>query len=167
MASRRRTWQEKLEDKTGYPKFLKLEEGFPCYNALHKMGLEAGDEVVLVRASDVVGIMKQVPEGKVVTLKEICQALAARHGAKGCCTLTSGIFVMTAANAVEEAAAHGKDLGIPYWRTLKIDGFLNEKYPGGEEGQRRMLEEEGHKVSRKGRRLFVEDLAASLYNVDR
>jgi len=38
---------------------------------------------------------------------------------------------MTAANAVEEAARESKDLKIPYWRTLKADGVLNEKYPGG------------------------------------
>ena len=43
----RKTWQEKLEDKASLPKILKLERGFPCYNVVHKMGAEAGDEVVL------------------------------------------------------------------------------------------------------------------------
>jgi prolipoprotein diacylglyceryltransferase len=38
---------------------------------------------------------------------------------------------MTAANAAEEAAKAGKGLDVPYWRTLKAGGFLNEKYPGG------------------------------------
>ena len=31
---------------------LRLEKRFPCYNAVHKMGAEAGDEVVLVYLRD-------------------------------------------------------------------------------------------------------------------
>ena len=43
----KKTWQEKLKDKDTMPKVLKLEEGFPCYKAVHKMGAEVGDKVVL------------------------------------------------------------------------------------------------------------------------
>jgi len=103
MSYKKKTWEEKLVDKKCYPKVLRLEEGFPCYRALHKMGAEAGDDVVLVNASEVVELMKLVPEGKLTTLAEITKRIAKRHGVKACCTLTSGIFVMTAANAVEEA----------------------------------------------------------------
>jgi len=38
MTSKRKTWQEKLIDKSSYPKVLALQAGFPCYNAVHKMG---------------------------------------------------------------------------------------------------------------------------------
>ena len=62
---------------------------------------------------------------------------------------------MTAANATEEAAKEGKSLNIPYWRTLKADGFLNEKYPGGAEAHKRLLEREGFKIIQKGRK-FVD-----------
>ncbi|MDP2916510.1 MAG: MGMT family protein [Dehalococcoidia bacterium] len=31
----------------------------------------------------------------------------------------------------------------PYWRTIKADGSLNEKYPGGTEAQAERLKEEG------------------------
>jgi len=54
----KKTWRQKLEDKASLPKVLKLEKRFPCYNAVHKMGTEAGDEVVLVNPSEVVDIMK-------------------------------------------------------------------------------------------------------------
>jgi hypothetical protein len=119
MAYKKKTWMEKLEDKQGYPKILRLETSFPCYKALAIMGAREGDEVVLTNPSEVVAIMKKVPESKLITLEEICKAIANRHKAQACCTLTSGIFVMTAANAVAEAAEEGKDdLGIPYWRTL-------------------------------------------------
>jgi alkylated DNA nucleotide flippase Atl1 len=62
---------------------------------------------------------------------------------------------MTAANAVEEGIQDGRLLNIPYWRTLKADGFLNEKYPGGAEAQKRLLEDEGFVVRQKGKRYFV------------
>ena len=136
---------------------LKLEKRFPCYSAVHKMGANAGDEVVLVNPSEVVGIMKEVPKGKLITIVEICNRLAKRHRVKGCCSLTTGIFIMTAANAAEEAARQGIDLGIPYWRTLKANGFLNEKYPGGAEAHKALLERERFTIIRRGRKYVVQD----------
>jgi alkylated DNA nucleotide flippase Atl1 len=43
----------------------------------------------------------------------------------------------------------------PYWRTLKTGGFLNEKYPGGLEAQRILLEQEGHTIDKKGKNFTV------------
>ena len=40
MTPSRKTWQEKLADIKGLSKFVKLEQGFPCFNAVHKMGAE-------------------------------------------------------------------------------------------------------------------------------
>ncbi len=64
---------------------------------------------------------------------------------------------MTAANATEEAAKEDKSLNIPYWRTLKAGGFLNEKYPGGAEAHKRLLEKEGFKIIQKGKKFVVND----------
>jgi len=160
--TRRKSWQEKLRDKEGLPKILKLEQRFPCYNAVHKMGAAAGDPVILVNPGEVTDIMKRIPKGKLITIVEICKAIARTHRVKGCCSLTTGIFIMTAANAAEEAARQGKDLGIPYWRTLKAEGFLNEKYPGGIRAHRRLLEKEGFTIEAKGKRAFVKDHARAL-----
>ncbi len=162
MPSRKITWREKLADKQGLPKFLKLEKRFPCYNAVHKMGAEVGDEIVLVNPSEVVELMKKVPSGKLVTIVEICRNLAKRYKAKGCCSLTTGIFIMTAAYAVAEATPANQDLDIPYWRTLKADGYLNEKFPGGAESHKALLENEGFKVMPKGKRYFVENYQSYL-----
>jgi len=153
----KKTWQEKLTDKASLPKVLRLEKRFPCYNAVHKMGAEVGDEVVLVNPSEVVEIMKRVPKGKLTTTVEICKTIAKQHDVEACCSLTTGIFIMTAANAAEEAKRQGKSLNIPYWRTLKADGFLNPKYPGGQEAQKKLLEQEGHRVIQKGKNLLVQD----------
>ncbi|MGA2670538.1 MAG: MGMT family protein [Dehalococcoidia bacterium] len=153
----RKTWQEKLRDKPSFPKVLRLEKRFPCYNAVHKMGAEVGDNVVLVNPSEVVTIMKKVPRGKLITIVEICKKISEQHGVKACCSLTTGIFIMTAANAVEEVSKEGKSLDIPYWRTLKVDGFLNEKYPGGQEAHKRLLEGENFKVIARGKKYQVVD----------
>ncbi|MEM2873410.1 MAG: MGMT family protein [Nitrososphaerales archaeon] len=165
MSYKRKSWQEKLADKKSLPKILKLEEKFPCYNAVHKMGAEVGDEIVLVNPSEIVEVMKKVPKGKLITILEICMKIAKKHRVKACCSLTTGIFIMTAANATEEAAKEGKNLNIPYWRTLKAYGFLNEKYPGGAEAHKKLLEKEGFKIIQKGRKFVVDDYEKYLTDV--
>ncbi len=165
MSYGRKSWQDKLRDKKELPKILKLEKSFPCYNAVHNMGAEVGDSVVLVNPSEVVEVMKDVPEGKLITIVEICRKIAKKHGVKACCSLTTGIFIMIAANAAEEAAKEGKNLNIPYWRTLKSGGFLNEKYPGGAETHKKLLEKEGFKVIQKGRKFVVKDYERYLVNM--
>jgi alkylated DNA nucleotide flippase Atl1 len=165
MGYQKKTWGMKLADKQGLPKVLRLEKRFPCYNAVHKMGVEEGELVVLVNPSEVVDLMKQVPKGKLVTIIEICQKLAQKHKVKGCCSLTTGIFIMTAANAAEEAVKAGKSMKIPYWRTLKVDGALNEKYPGGAHAQKKLLEAEGFTVVKKGSKMFVHDYGRYLIDL--
>jgi hypothetical protein len=96
----KKTWAEKLADKPNFPKIVRLEKRFPCYNAVHKMGAEADDDVVLANPSEILPLMAAVPRGNVITIVEICKKLAAKHKVKGCCSLTTGIFIMTAANAV-------------------------------------------------------------------
>jgi len=43
-------------------------------------------------------------------------------------------------------AAEGRKDITPYWRTLKVGGALNEKYPGGVAAQAGLLESEGHEI---------------------
>ena len=163
----RKTWLEKISDKKTFPKVLKLEKRFPCYNAVHKMGAEEGDPVVLVNASEIMPLMAGVPKGKLVTIREICLKIAARHRVKGCCSLVTGILIMSIANAAEEAVRK-KDKSalakIPYWRTLKVDGYLNEKYPGGLEAHKKRLEKEGHKVLTRGKKYQVADHKRCLWD---
>lgn len=165
----KKTWVEKMQDKPGYPKILVLEEKFPCYNAVHKMSANIGDKIVITQASEVIPLMAAVPKGKLLTLREICTALAKKHGVQGCCTLTTGIFIMTLANAVEEVKTSGLDSEmseIPWWRTLKMDGFLNDKYPGGQETQKKLLEEEGFKFTPRGKKYQVTDFENHLFSFD-
>jgi len=163
----RKTWLQKIGDKKTFPKVLKLEKRFPCYNAVHKMGADEGDPVILVNASEILPLMARVPRGKLVTIREICLKIARNHRIKGCCSLVTGILIMSIANAAEEAVQKKEKPAlakIPYWRTLKVDGFLNEKYPGGAEEQKKRLEKEGHKIIARGEKYQVADLDSHLWN---
>jgi hypothetical protein len=43
--------------------------------------------------------------------------------------------------------------------------LINEKYPNGIDGQKILLEMEGHTVTRKGKRYFVTDYADKLFDL--
>ena len=108
--------------------------------------------------------MRKVPKGKLITINEIRQIVADKHGATMGCPITTGIFAWIAAHAAEEAVEDGAKQITPYWRTLKTGGLLNPKYPGGIENLQRKLESEGHRVVRKGRskHFMVADFEKSL-----
>jgi hypothetical protein len=101
-------------------------------------------------------IMNLVPERKLITVDEIKACLAKKHQVDFTDGMATGIFVNLAANASKEREMLGSNDITPYWRTLKSKGELNEKYPGGVEGHRLLLEAEGHTVVQKGKRWFVE-----------
>jgi hypothetical protein len=157
MVYKRKSWQEKLEDNKEFPKKLGFEPNFPCGKALMKMGANRGDSVVLVPPMEVNEIMKKVPKKKLITLNMICERLAKKHDSKYCCTLTTGISIMLAANAAEETKSN-----VPYWRTIKNTGELNQKYPGGAENQKTLLEKEGHTIIKKGKKFYVKDFENKL-----
>jgi len=162
MPYKKKTWKEKLLDNKNFPKTLKLEPRFPCYRALKVMGAELGDSVVLAPSLEVEAIMKQVPEGNLITLAKICEQLADKHNTQYCCTLTTGIFINIVANAAEEMKRD-----VPYWRTIKNNGQLNDKFPGGAETQKTRLENEGHTIITKGRKhikYYVKDFEKHIIN---
>ena len=138
MAKLRKSWREKLEDSKDLPRVVEITG---------KMSTRWGTGTVCIPAPiEVDEIMKKVPEGRLITINQIREVVAKRHGATIGCPLTTGIFANIAARAAEEAAAEGKKNITPYWRTLKSKGELNEKYPGGTEAQAARLKEEGHAI---------------------
>nr|WP_296266134.1 MGMT family protein [uncultured Merdimonas sp.] len=109
-------------------------------------------------------IMKRIPRGKVITVGEIRDYLAKKNNADFTDPITAGIFVSIAAWASEQRTSDQ----TPYWRTLKANGELNPKYPGGIEAQKEKLEAEGHMVIQKGRkniRYYVKDYESVLYRL--
>ena len=92
------------------------------------------------------GLIRKVPKGKLVTVRQIRERLAKDFNAEATCPLTTGIFVRIASEAAEEDRANGKKRITPYWRVIKDDGSLNPKFPGGVEAQSAHLQEEGHAI---------------------
>jgi hypothetical protein len=157
MIYKKKTWTEKLYNSKKFPKTLSFESSFPCAKALEKWGAKPGDSVILTPPLDVNHIMKKVPKGKLISLFEICDKLAKKHNVDYCCSLTTGIFINIVANAAEEARDRGEKNITPYWRTIKNDGSLNPKYPGGQETHKKFLEKEGFDIIQKGKKYFVKD----------
>ena len=155
--SKRKSWTEKLQDSKDLPKVEKITE---------KMSKRWGIGTVVIPAPiEVNEMMKRVPEGKLTTINEIRAALAKKHGATIGCPITTGIFAWVAANAAEEQKEKGEKNITPYWRTLKTGGEINEKYPGGVDAQKKLLEKEGHKVVQKGKKYVVVDYEKSLAEI--
>ena len=154
---RKKTWREKLANSKDLPRVEVITD---------KMSKRWGSGTVVIPApKEVDEIMKKVPKGKLVTINGIRQFLARKHEATIGCPLTTGIFARISAEAAMEAATEGKKRITPYWRTLKSDGELNPKYPGGIEGQKARLESEGHSVIRKGKKFIVKNYEGSLLHL--
>lgn len=90
-------------------------------------------------------LLQVIPYGKVITLGEIREYFAKLNEADFTEPITAGIFVSIAAWASYQRSENL----TPYWRTLKANGELNPKYPGGVEAQKEKLEAEGHTIIKK------------------
>ena len=153
----KKSWLEKLKESKGLPKVEKIPS---------KLAKRWGSGTVAIPAPmEVNEIMKKVPKGKLITINEIRRTIAKKHKATIGCPITCGIFAWISANAAEEEKAQGKKNITPWWRTLKSDGTLNEKYPGGLKNQKKLLEKEGHKVIQKGKKYIITDFQKSLAKV--
>jgi alkylated DNA nucleotide flippase Atl1 len=155
---RKKTFREKLTEETDLPRVETIPPG---------MAKQWGTGTIVIPApKEVDEIMRSVRKGKLITVNQIREAVARRHGATIGCPMTTGILARIAAGAAGEDEAEGKKRVTPYWRTLKAGGELNPKYPGGVEGQKERLEAEGHTVVAKGKKTVVRDFEKSLATVE-
>ena len=155
----KKTYNEKLNTVGDLPKVEKLG---PTLAERYK-----AETMAIASPIEYDKLMKKVPEGKITTIDRMMAHMAKKHKAGCACPMTAGIFVNIAAHANEERVciSGGQDAKseTPWWRTLKKDGLLNEKFPGGTDGQKTRLAAEGHTFIQKGKRCFVEDYADKIY----
>lgn len=146
-----------LNDSKDMPKIQTITDE----KSIEKYG---GSRMYFAPPIDYDRIMKQIPYGKVITVGKIREYFARVSQADFTEPITAGIFVSIAAWASYQRT----DNETPYWRTLKADGELNAKYPGGVEAQKERLEAEGHTVVKKGRtniRYYVKDYENALFTL--
>ncbi len=123
-----------------------------------------GDRMYFAPPLEYDRVMKSVPNGKIITIGRIREYFAKLGNADFTDPITAGIFVSIVAWASEQR----QEDKTPYWRTLKADGELNPKYPGGLQAQKAKLEAEGHRIIQRGRtniRYYVEAYEEVLYSL--
>ena len=146
-----------LHKDNGMPRIQRITDAA----SIQKYG---GDKMYLAPPLAYDHLMKTIPRGQVITLGEIRAYLARTGGADFTDPITAGIFVSIAAWASHQRTEDKTS----YWRTLKANGELNAKYPGGIAAQKEKLEAEGHTVVERGRkniRYYVKDYEKVLFEL--
>lgn len=151
----KKTNVEKLLDNKDLPRIVEVDDP-------KAIKIYGGTKMLIAPPMYYYEIMKKIPEGQLITSDRIRGYLAKINEADYTCPLTAGIFI----NIVAGAAMEDQEYYIPYYRTLKKEGQLNEKFPGGIEYQKALLELEGHKIIKKGNKYYVADYQFKLYDLD-
>lgn len=147
-----------LNDSKDMPKFQMITDE----KSIKKYG---GNRMYFAPPIDYDRVMRLVPCGKLLTVGAIREYFAKQSGADFTEPITAGIFVSIAA----WASCQRSEDETPYWRTLKANGELNAKYPGGIEAQKEKLESEGHTVIQKGYKnikYYVKDYENALFHLN-
>lgn len=128
----RKSSREKLEKDQGLPKVVDDPRG--------------RGRMLIPKPLDVDALIRKIEKGKLITDSQIRERLAKDFHADFTCPMTTGIFLRIAAETAEEDLGKGLKQITPYWRVIKADGSLNEKFPGGVDAQAAHLREEGHTI---------------------
>lgn len=155
------------EDKKDFNAMLNDHKDMPKFQTItdeKSIAKYGGNCMYFAPPIDYDKAMRLVPFGKLLTVAAIREYFADKSGADFTEPITAGIFVSIAAWASFQRETDP----TPYWRTLKANGELNAKYPGGIEAQKEMLEKEGHAIIRKGKktiRYYVKDYEKALFHL--
>jgi len=139
------SWKEKLEK----PQEIKIVD---TPESMKKFG---SGKMLIATPKIVDNFIKKIPKGQLMTIGEIRKSLATEFNADLTCPLTTGIFLRISAEAAEEDRASGKRNITPYWRVVRDNGCLIDKFPGGQQHHAELLEKEGFKTLTKGKNIYV------------
>ncbi|MGD2250361.1 MAG: MGMT family protein [Candidatus Methanofastidiosia archaeon] len=117
-------------------------------------------KILLANHSEIEEYIKEIPAGKLATDAHIRDTLASDFGADITCMKVAGISLTIISHATEEERAEDavsyQEI-TPYWRVLARDGSLKPTFPGAPETQKVLLEKEGYKIIKKGKKYVVVD----------
>lgn len=152
-----KSWRAKLE-KPQQPEIVDLPPNMP----------KAWGEgtMVIVTPLLIDGVVKTIPKGQLMIVKDMKEKFARDFGTQTTCPLTTGIFLRICAETAEEDRAKGATNITPYWRVIRETGELIDKFPGGIEHHAELLKQEGFEIlvtGRKGNKLVVKDFEKYLY----
>jgi|LAHS01.1.fsa_nt_gb hypothetical protein len=118
-----------------------------------------GTKKLIAPLSSYAETMRMIPAGKLITKELIRYYLIKKHNADYIDMLTSEIYI----NIVANESVENKIEEVPYWRTLDWEGRLIDKFPGGIETQKLLLEKEGHKIIQDGKFYCVKNYEKKLF----
>ncbi len=145
-----------FKSRTKWSEKLKRPEKPEIKPAPEKWAQKHGGNRMLIPTPLLIqNLVKQIPSGKLTTVRLIREKLAAEHQADFTCPLTTGIFLRIVAEAAEESRAEGQSEIPPYWRVVGDDGTLNPKFPGGIDQQKQYLQNEGFEIIPKGKKKWM------------
>ena len=106
-----KSWRERLSASTEH-EFRRV--------ARDVNGMNRGDLALLPSARMIEAFIRTIPKGKAVSISEMRQRLARKHGADTTCPVYTGYHLRTVAEAACEARANGaRQSDIPpVWRVL-------------------------------------------------
>ncbi len=102
--------------------------------------------MIVPRPTDVEAAMKLPRKGRLITLTQIRARLARAAGTNQCCPLTTGIFARLSAEAARDDEAAGRKRFTPWWRTIRDNGKLIDRFPGAGRIQAALLKREGFRI---------------------
>lgn len=134
----------------------KLERAHPSHGKVVRvpasMRRPGGPGTLLIpRPLDVDAAVRSIRPGRVMTVGALRARLARGSGADAACPLTTGLFLRIVAEAAEEGRRDGRARITPWWRVVRDNGAVIEKFPGGAAGHARRLRAEGHRLAAPGR----------------
>lgn len=136
MKSKKKSWAEKMradmqhEVKTNDKDFADIP---------------AGHSFLIATPAIVNEYVRNIPEGKHVTIKQMREDLAAEYHAEYTCPVTSGIFLRIVAENAWEELMKGKSVAriTPFWRMIDLKSPSAKKLTCGTDFIREMREKEG------------------------
>jgi hypothetical protein len=122
-----------------------------------------GASMLISTPQEIDAVVRRIKKGTLATINTLRDALAKQHKTTITCPVTTGIFMNIVAKAAAEMEEMGARRVTPWWRVLKSDGTLNDKYPGGVAEQKKRLQAEGFSIVKKGKtKLAVSDFEKRL-----
>ena len=111
-------------------------------------------KMLLPGPATVASLIEKTPAGRLITTNLLCQKLTRQFNVRGTCPVTT--------QKALQAIAHDPAAKVAYWRVVKADGGLINRFPGGVEGQSERLRKEGFTLDRKGKTPKVTNFRESL-----
>jgi 6-O-methylguanine DNA methyltransferase, DNA binding domain len=122
---------------------------------MERLGFFGGaGKMLLPGPATVAALIEKTPAGRLITTSLLCQKLARQFNVRGTCPVTT--------QKALEAIAHDPGAKVAYWRVVRANGGLINRFPGGAEGQAERLRKEGFTLDRKGKTPKVTNFRESL-----